>query len=205
MGVAARRRGAGRPTARRSRGRGQATRSVGEVPGYPETGAGSWRKAHDQLFIDLARQYNEENHLSPGDPRYRTPQFLKAWAMIESGGDDEKEAFLKDPLQMNANPRWDPVKSKFGVPEDRALMTPTISISAGLRWLDMKGHQNSQGVTLPDYQGDLNALRRYNGYLPIHDDPKVALVPHDYHPGMTHSRWYAKKVIDLYMRMQGYE
>jgi hypothetical protein len=69
----------------------------------------------------------------------------------------------------------------------------------------MKGHQNSQGVTVPDYQGDLSALRRYNGKPDIHYDPNTALVPHDYHPGMSHSRWYAKKIVDLYMRMQGYE
>ena len=43
----------------------QAGGNVGEVPGYSETGTFSWRKANDQLFINLARQYNEEHHLSP--------------------------------------------------------------------------------------------------------------------------------------------
>jgi hypothetical protein len=182
----------------------QSTTPIGEVPGYPETGAFSWRKANDPLFIAYARQFNEEHNLSPGDPRYRTPQFLKAWAMIETGGD--REAFLKDPLQMNANPEdWDASKAKLGVPLNPGQMTPEISSYTGLRWLDMKGHQNSQGVPVHVYQGDLNALRRYNGKPDIHAEPNVALVPYDYHPGRSHSRWYASKIIDLSMRMLGYE
>jgi hypothetical protein len=178
--------------------------SVGEVDGFPETGIFSWRKANDKLFIDLARQFNQQNNLSPGDPRYRTPLFLKSWAMIESG--NHPAAFLRDPLQMNTGSgTWDPFKAKLGVPQNPAQMTPSISIYAALRWLDMKGHQDSQGVPVPNYQGDLSALRRYNGKPDVHINPNTALVPYDYHPGQSHSRWYASKIIDLYMRTQGYE
>jgi hypothetical protein len=41
--------------------------SVGEVDGFPETGIFSWRKANDKLFIDLARQFNQQNNLSPAN------------------------------------------------------------------------------------------------------------------------------------------
>lgn len=124
--------------------------------------------------------------------------------MIESG--HKKDSFLKDPLQMNANPMdWSSSKALLGVPINRADMTAEKSIYAGLRWLDMKGYQNSKGAPILEYQGDLDALRRYNGKPDIHNKPTVALVPYDYHPGMSHSRWYASKIIDLEMRMLGYE
>src|SRR5436305_15122537 len=82
---------------------------------------------------------------------------------------------------------------------------PTRRSSDLLRWLDMKGHQNSQGVTVPDYQGDLSALRRYNGKPDIHYKPEAHMAEHEYHPDMIYSRWHATKIIGLYMRMQGYE
>ncbi len=50
---------------------------------------------------------------------------------------------------------------------------------ASRREASAASHQDSQGVTVPHYQGDLSAL--------------------------SHSRWYASKIIDLYMRTQGYE
>jgi hypothetical protein len=124
--------------------------------------------------------------------------------MIETGS--HKDKFLKDPLQMNASPRdWSNVKSWLGVPRNPAAMTPDISIYTGIRWLDKKGYEDDRGGPVLEYQGDLSALRRYNGRPDIHKDPNTALVPHDYHPGMSHSRWYASKIIGLYMRMQGYE
>jgi hypothetical protein len=52
------------------------------VPGYPDTGADSWRAANDQVFIDAAKKFNSERGLKPGDPKYIDPQFIKAWAMV---------------------------------------------------------------------------------------------------------------------------
>ena len=174
------------------------------VPGYSEEGNLSWRGSLDQTIINAVNDFNKEYLLQPGDPGYRTPEFVKAWIMIESGGN--KADFLRDPLQMNKDPRdWSERKLDIGVPRNRAEMTPEISITAGLEWLNMKGYQNISGGSVYPYQGDLNALRRYNGSPTEHRDPTTASVPYDYHPGMTHSRWYGPKIIGLEMRMLGYE
>jgi hypothetical protein len=74
--------------------------AIGNVRDYSETGNDSWRNSNDQVFIDAAKQYNEKYGLLPNHPGYITPEFLKSWAMIESGG--TKKAFLSDPFQVNA-------------------------------------------------------------------------------------------------------
>lgn len=182
----------------------QSMARIAPVPGYSEEGQFSWRGSLDQTVINAVSDFNREYLLEPGDAGYRTPEFVKAWMMIETGGN--KSEFLRDPLQMNADPRdWSDRKLDIGVPRNRSEMTPEISISAGLEWLNMKGYQSSSGNPVYPYQGDLSALRRYNGSPTVHDNPNTARVPHDYHRGITHSRWYAVKIIGLELRMSGYE
>src|SRR5207248_8602791 len=81
-------------------------RLIGEVRGYSETSKTSWRGANDQVFIDAAKRYNDKYGLSPRDPGYITHEFLKSWAMIESGGEGDRKAFMTDPFQVNDPRNW---------------------------------------------------------------------------------------------------
>ncbi|MBV1691609.1 hypothetical protein KRR38_29025 [Novosphingobium sp. G106] len=59
---------------------------VAAMPGYPETPRTAWRSSNDLAFIAAADFYNKEHRLKPGDKGYKTPEFLKAWAMRETWG-----------------------------------------------------------------------------------------------------------------------
>jgi hypothetical protein len=54
-------------------GSAQGGRGIGEVPGYPEWGAHSWRAANDEAFAQAAAAYNKRHNLSPGNPGYFSP------------------------------------------------------------------------------------------------------------------------------------
>jgi RHS repeat-associated protein len=172
--------------------------SIGEVPGYTETGKTSWRADNDQIFTNAANNYNRAYGLQPEDQGYRTPQFVKAWAMIESGGN--KEAFLSDPLQVNVPGDWDAAKLRIaGLTGPNQTMTPEISAAAGLEWLRYKSflRDGQGGVT---YLGDWGGLQRYNGSPAIHDAAS-RMWGLDYHPGMIHKDWYASIILRFERQM----
>lgn len=175
--------------------------SAAAVPGYPENGNFSWRGELDQLFIDTANHYNYVKNLQPGDDQYKPPQFLKAWAMVESGGD--KAAFLSDPFQVNSNPKdWVREKAtRAGLTGPDQQMTPVISAGAALAWLDYKGFIDRKGIETRMYSGDWVALRNYNGFGDVHANPNTYRVPYDYHPGIPHRNWYAGKILSLTNQM----
>lgn len=72
-----------------------------EVPGYPESDYIEWRGWNDKAFTETADEYNQKYGYQPGDKGYRSSESIKAQAMIESGSSKDKEAFLRDPLQVN--------------------------------------------------------------------------------------------------------
>lgn len=142
------------------------------VNGYPENGNDAWRSANDSLFIQVANEFNQRNDLKPGDPRYVDPQMMKAWAMVESGGD--KKAFLSDPFQVNNPGDWADAKSEVGLQKGQT-MTPKTSANAALQWLDRKGHLTTQlpkGKYVTRYVGLARALQRYNGNTKIDKNGK---------------------------------
>lgn len=79
---------------------------IAEVPGYPQDRQRAWRSANDAAFIAAADLYNRKYGLRPGTQGYRTLEFMKAWAMRESGGEGDREAFLTDPFQVNNPGDW---------------------------------------------------------------------------------------------------
>lgn len=90
------------------------------------------------------------------------PQLMKAWAMVESGGNKEK--FLSDPFQVNNRGDWDPDKTKLGL---RLGQVPgaQLSATAALQWLDKKGHigiPQKDGRMYRKYYGLPLAFLRYN-------------------------------------------
>ncbi|MEZ5744026.1 MAG: hypothetical protein R3D89_09995 [Sphingomonadaceae bacterium] len=111
-------------------------RRIAEIGGYPETGKTSWRSANDLAFSAAANHYNRRYNLKPGDEGYRTAEFMKAWAMRESGGEGDREAFLSDPFQVN-NPGsdWDDQKRTRAGLRKGEKMTPAKSAYAALEWL----------------------------------------------------------------------
>jgi len=156
------------------------------VDGYPEDGKKAWRQANDAAFTKAANDFNQRNGLKPGDPRYVDPQFLKAWAMIESGGEGDKQAFLADPFQVN-NAGDSADKNLIGLAPGQA-MTPASSADAALRWLDMKSHTQSLGADgkyHTTYIGLKRGLARYNGNHRKDSN------------GKPHNENYANKILSL--------
>ena len=152
------------------------------IAGYPETGTKSWRSANDQVFVDAANKFNAERGLKPGDPKYIDPQFIKAWAMVESGSESDKSAFLKDPLQVNNPGDWkDPKPKVTGLSKDQQ-MSLAISAEAALKWLEYKGSLHGR------WAGYQTALENYNGNRKNYR----------YSDGLPHNRWYARQIIRLY-------
>jgi hypothetical protein len=158
---------------------------IGPVPGYPETGRNAWRACNDQKFIDAAENHNTFYHLKPGDVGYVTPQFLKSWAMVESGGDLFKSAFLSDPFQVNKPGDWVTDKEKLGLHKGET-MTPEKSAEAALEWMREKSFKNNGSGALAA------GLSNYNGSSDDHPEVGRLKYGDDYHPGVPHHDWYAK-------------
>jgi len=166
---------------------------IGEVHGYSEIGKTSWRAANDQVFIDAAKIYNEKYGLLPNHSGYITPEFLKSWAMIESGGEGDRKAFLTDPFQVNDPRNWVAEKARIAGLKKGEAMTPQKSVSAALEWLRYKSFSYDQrGV--PTWLGLEQGLKNYNTKKDLHDDPK-RMWQNDYHPGMLHKDWYATAIM----------
>lgn len=166
------------------------TQSIsGAVPGYPETGATSWRASNDAIFIQSVENYNDLNNFSPGDPGYWTADQLKAQAMIESGG--SQRAFTTDPLQVNNSGDWVPEKTTITGLQQGQAMDPQTSADAALNWMEYKGWvQNADGDPV-QYRGDYQTLLRYNGNTRVY--PNQGGVPHDV--------WYANTILQLTQQM----
>ncbi len=161
---------------------------IGPIPGYHETGTTAWRKDNDQVFLDAANAFNRRHKLTPDNPRYMHAINLKAQAMIESGGEGDKEAFLRDPLQVNNPKDWAPEKANIGLTGKSQVMTPATSAAAALEWLDMKGHRTSiltNGKLDRSYVSKAYALKKYNGRSALRSD------------GHVHSDWYSTQIIRL--------
>ncbi|MEE0998647.1 MAG: RHS repeat-associated core domain-containing protein [Treponemataceae bacterium] len=169
---------------------GESEGKIGEIKGYPETGNTEWRSYNDQIFIDACNSYNEKYNLTEEDDGYITPKQLKAWAMVESGGAGDKEAFLTDPLQVNNPGDWDERKKDICGLEKKQEMTPAISAAAALEWFRYKGfiHDSSGKETI--WRGNLEVFQRYNRNT--NPPPKNAKTTKT-----THRDYYADKVIEL--------
>nr|WP_275443040.1 RHS repeat-associated core domain-containing protein [Pseudoalteromonas sp. OOF1S-7] len=159
--------------------------ALGEVPGYDESGSNSWRASNDQAFIDATASYNHQYGYSPGDAEYVTPRMMKAWAMVESGGD--REAFLSDPLQVNNPGDWVARKADLGLTLGQN-MDPQTSAFAALEWLRYKGFVHNAVGQKVFYRGHSEALRRYNGNTST---------AYRQTGGREMRDWYADRVINL--------
>jgi hypothetical protein len=167
---------------------------IGAVPGYPETGRNSWRACNDQIFIDAANQHNRRYGLNSDDPGYITPQMLKAWAMIENGG--EQREFLSDPFTVNKKANWAKEKAAIAGLKYGEKMTPQKSAEAALEWMRYKSRLLGGKGTLTD------GLHNYSGSTDLHDNSsrKNNL---DHHPGVLHREWYSAMILELEAKMLG--
>ncbi|MBB5218764.1 hypothetical protein HNP77_001133 [Treponema rectale] len=136
---------------------------IGEIEGYPETGDTEWRAANDQVFIDACNNYNSKYNLSEGDDGYVSPRMLKAQAMVESGGANDKDAFLTDPLQVNNYDDWVPEKARICGLTRGQEMTPETSAAAALEWRRYKGYIHDNNGNETEWEGDWKANYDYNG------------------------------------------
>jgi len=159
--------------------------SIGTVPGYSEEGAHAWRGANDGVFAQAAAAYNKKHDLSPGDPDYFTPERLKAWAMVESGG--HPKDFATDPFQVNKKGDWDDQKAKRCGLQRGQAMTPATSAAAALEWWHYKAYKHDANGRETTFKSVEGAFRDYNG--------KKDAYP--YHPRVEHRDWYGKEVTKL--------
>ena len=144
---------------------------VGDVPGYPEHRA-PWRRDLDQLFIREALLFNERNRLRPGDQRYLSPDYLKAKAMRETGGEGDEAAFMSDPLQIYVYGDWQ--KDKETRQRVTGLLPPpnpntkpkappaSYTLPGALRWLDHRRHYRATIKDPTVVLDDWGAAWRYN-------------------------------------------
>jgi hypothetical protein len=137
---------------------------IAEIPEYPQTDKNSWRSSNDKTFIVAAAYYNHKYHLEPGDQGYRTPEFMKAWAMVESGGEDHQAAFQSDPFQVNKPKDWAPEKTRLLGLTEGQKMTPGVSALAALEWLRHKAAHTDGRGTILSYRSDRDALKLYNAH-----------------------------------------
>ena len=114
--------------------------AIAPIQGYPETKRTEWRNSNDEAFTRAANEFNQKYNFKPGDPQFITPRFMKAWAMIESGGEGDRSAFLSDPFQVNKPLDWAPEKRDLGLSYGQR-MSPYLSAKAALEWLHIKGNK----------------------------------------------------------------
>lgn len=138
-------------------------RRIAEIPGFPDSGKTAWRASNDYAFEAAANLYNKKYGLKPNDAEYRTPEFLKAWAMRESGGEGDEESFKTDPFQVN-NPGadWDDQKRTRAGLRKGEKMTPAKSAYSALEWLRYKAAKYDSQGKIVGFRSDRVALERYN-------------------------------------------
>lgn len=136
-----------------------------EIPGYPETGRTAWRSSNDAAFAAAADFYNKKYGLRPGDAGHRTPEFLKAWAMRETGGEGDERHFRTDPFQVNNPGDWtkDNAKQIVAGLRQGQKMTPAASAYSAPEWLRHKAQIRDGHKRVVGYRNDRAALERYNG------------------------------------------
>jgi len=158
------------------------------VDTYPEGKGSEWRSSNDQKFIAAADFYNYMHDFKPGMPGYRTPELLKAWAMVESGGN--MNVFLTDPFQVGAD--WDEHKPKITQLVKGQRMTVAESAYAALEWLLYKQQDTNNAGRVTGYKTLEEGLIGYNGNVK----------PKWYVNGRPHKFWYGARVMDLYGKMK---
>ena len=134
------------------------------VNGYPENGPFGWRSENDVIFRKAADKFNADHGFKLGDPFFMDPYFLKAWAMVESGGSGDKSEFLRDPFQVNKRGDWATEKVDIaGLEGPNQVMNPEISANAALKWLYNKSLIRDDNHRVIGQRDLKEALRRYNG------------------------------------------
>ena len=116
------------------------------------------------------------------------PQMLKAWTMVESGGEGDKAAFLSDPFQVNNPGDWVHSKTNYGL-SNSEVMTPESSADAALQWLAVKADRPAKsgyGPYSAQYPYLYNAFDNYNANTRIDTNGKPYYVN------------YADKIFDIY-------
>ena len=160
---------------------------IAEVPGYSEGKRTDWRSTNNYAFEAAANYYNRKYGLRAGDRGYRTPEFLKAWAMRESGGEGDQEAFMTDPFQVNNFGDFTPKKIKVAGLRRDQRMTPAVSAYAALEWLRFKSIiHDGRGVAIGRHS-EHRALERYNG----RSDKSAQSGAEE------HSAWYARTILEM--------
>ena len=162
---------------------------IAEVPDYPESDKNAWRSSNDIAFTVASAYYNYKYHLEPRDSGYRTPEFMKAWAMVESGGEGSKASFSSDPFQVNVPGDYGNDDTKFGIAGQRKgqKMTPGISALAALEWLRFKSFIHDHSGKIVRYKSELVALQDYHGGTDVSAD----------WGNVMHKVWYAAKILRL--------
>lgn len=133
---------------------------------------------HDALIARLVAEFNQNRAAAVGAPEGRavsmpelTPALVKALMIEESGGQGKRsrEAWRRDPLQVNVPGDWNEAKLDLGLVKPSARNEGTLeqNLRAGIRYLARKGF-GSSGQPLsrrPDGYFDSwrVALQRYNG------------------------------------------
>lgn len=133
---------------------------------------------HDALILKLVTEYNahraEWAGAEPGAkieiPELK-PALIKAMMLEETGGGGKRsrEAWDRDPLQVNVPGDWDEAKKDLGLkrPKERNEGTVETNLRAGIKYLVRKGFGTSgkpvahrTGVYFDSWR---TALKRYNG------------------------------------------
>lgn len=167
-------------------------RSASEIAGFPQDGSRAWRASNDDTFAAAADFYNRKYGLKPGDSDYATPQFLKAWAMRESGGEGNRSAFQTDPFQVNNPGDWSPEKVRIAGLKRGQKMTPATSAYAALEWLRHKSLIRDSRGQIVGRRNRLRSLQRYNGRS-----------DHSRQSGLrAHGEWYAETILEMTARAE---
>jgi len=112
---------------------------------------------------------------------------LKAQAMVESGGEKDKQSFLTDPLQVNNPGDWDPQKETICGLTKNQEMTPEQSAMAALEWRRYKGYIHDEEGREVKWRGNWETNRRYNGNTSPAPDGT----------NRQHRDWYADRIEEL--------
>ena len=167
-------------------------RRMAEIPGFPDSGKTAWRASNDYAFEAAANLYNKKDSLRPGYAGHRTPEFLKAWAMRESGGEGDEQSFKTDPFQVNNPGDWPRNGEKARVLGLRKgqKMTPAVSAYAALEWLRHKAKIQDGKLNVIGFRNDRAALERYNGNIKYTRQSGA----------VKHNVWYAATILEMTAR-----
>jgi hypothetical protein len=163
---------------------------VAAMPGYPEGPRTAWRSSNDLAFIAAADFYNKKYGLKPSDEEFRTPEFLKAWAMRESGGEGNEREFRTDPFQVNNPGDWpeiDNAKQRIAGLRKGERMTPAKSAYAALEWLRYKSYRHDTEGRPVEFFGNKIGLQSYN----------TVTTRTRQSGNLPHKVWYAETILQM--------